>query len=61
MIKKVSDNIAIPLIIGGGIRDVEGLQKALDAGAQVVVVGNAIEKNPDLIAQMSQATKQYNL
>ncbi|MCY1534151.1 Geranylgeranylglyceryl phosphate synthase [compost metagenome] len=61
MIKKVSDNIAIPLIIGGGIRDVEGLRKALDAGAQVVVVGNAIEKNPDLIAEMSQATKEYNL
>lgn len=61
MIKKVSDNIAIPLIVGGGIRDAAGLRAALEAGAQMVVVGNAIEKNPDLIAEMSAVTKQYNL
>ncbi|RQO30253.1 geranylgeranylglyceryl/heptaprenylglyceryl phosphate synthase [Taibaiella sp. KBW10] len=60
MIKKVSDNIAIPLIVGGGIRDAAGVKLALDAGAQIVVVGNAIEKNTDLIIEMSTVVRQYN-
>lgn len=60
MIKKVSDNIAIPLIVGGGIRDAQGVHTALEAGAQIVVVGNAIEKNAELIAEMSAVVKQYN-
>ena len=57
MIKKVSNNVQLPLIIGGGIRDVAGVRKAFEAGAQVVVVGNAIEKNPELIEEMSAVSK----
>ncbi|HRP90405.1 MAG TPA: geranylgeranylglyceryl/heptaprenylglyceryl phosphate synthase [Edaphocola sp.] len=59
MIKKVSGNIDIPLIVGGGIRDAKGVAAAFAAGAQVVVVGNAIEKDENLIFEMS-ATAQLN-
>jgi heptaprenylglyceryl phosphate synthase len=45
------------MIVGGGIRDVEGVRRAFEAGAQVVVVGNAIEKNPSLIEEMSAVSK----
>jgi putative glycerol-1-phosphate prenyltransferase len=57
MIHKVSSNIDIPLIIGGGIRTPEKVYDNCKAGAQVVVVGNAIEKNPSLIREMCLATK----
>lgn len=55
MIKKVSNSIKIPLIIGGGICSAK---KAIDnckAGADLIVVGNAIEEDPSLILDISQA------
>jgi putative glycerol-1-phosphate prenyltransferase len=57
MIHKVSSNIDIPLVIGGGIRTAEKVYENCKAGAQVIVVGNAIEKDPSLIREMSMAAK----
>ena len=45
MIKNVSQNINIPLIVGGGIRDLQGIQNAYNAGADFVVIGTAFENN----------------
>lgn len=45
MIKKVSNNIEIPLIVGGGIIDLQGIQKAYDSGADLVVIGTAFEND----------------
>ncbi len=47
MIQLVSQNINIPLIVGGGIIDLQGIQKAYDSGADIVVIGTAFEKNVD--------------
>ena len=45
MIRKVADYTSIPLLVGGGITSGEGIQKAFDAGADLVVIGTAFEKN----------------
>ena len=58
MIHKVSKNIEIPLIIGGGIQTAEKVRENCEAGAQIVVVGNAIEKDINLIKEMCMATKR---
>jgi len=55
MIRKLSDNIAIPLIVGGGIRTPEKVYENAKAGANLIVVGNAIERDPLLIRDMAQA------
>lgn len=55
MIKTVADQIAAPLIIGGGITNPENAYLNCKAGADVIVVGNAIEKDVSLIKQMSDA------
>jgi putative glycerol-1-phosphate prenyltransferase len=55
MIRKVADNISIPLIIGGGIKEPETAYRDCKAGADVVVVGNAIEKEDSLIQEMTVA------
>ncbi|HLX93221.1 MAG TPA: geranylgeranylglyceryl/heptaprenylglyceryl phosphate synthase, partial [Puia sp.] len=55
MIAAVSKEISIPLIVGGGIKDPEKAYLNCRAGADLVVVGNAIEKNSSLIAEMSSA------
>lgn len=55
MLQKVSCNIHIPLIVGGGIRTPEKALANCKAGADVIVVGNAIEKNGGLIGEISEA------
>lgn len=55
MIDKVSKTIEIPLIVGGGITDPEKAYLNCKAGADVIVIGNAIEKNTSLIKEMSAA------
>ena len=55
MIQTVSQSIAVPLIIGGGITDPEKAYLNCKAGADVIVVGNAIEKDESLIAEMAAA------
>lgn len=58
MIKKVSSNIEIPLLVGGGILTPEKVYENCKAGANIVVVGNAIERDPLLIRDMAQATRE---
>ena len=41
----VSQNIKIPLIVGGGIRSLSEIEKAHNAGADLVVIGTAFENN----------------
>ncbi len=55
MVTAVSSQITTPLIIGGGIVSAEKAYNNCKAGADVVVVGNAIEKDPELIREISQA------
>lgn len=58
MIHKVSANIRIPLFVGGGIHTPEKVYNNCKAGATIVVVGNAIERDPLLIRELAQATKE---
>ncbi len=55
MIEKVARHIEAPLIIGGGITEAEKAYRNCKAGADVIVVGNAIEKDPSLIKEVSAA------
>jgi geranylgeranylglyceryl phosphate synthase family protein len=55
MIKKVAQHIELPLIVGGGITDAEKAYQNCKAGADIIVIGNAIEKNPALITDVAHA------
>lgn len=55
MIQLVAANIDIPLIVGGGIVQPEKAYLNCKAGADVIVVGNAIEKDASLIKELSAA------
>ena len=57
MIRKVSSHIEIPLIVGGGILSPEKVYENCKAGANLIVVGNAIERDPLLIRDMAQAAR----
>ena len=60
MIENVSGAISVPLIVGGGIRTPEKAFENAKAGADVIVVGNAIEKDPQLIIDMAAAVHEMN-
>ena len=55
MIAMVAKCIEIPLVIGGGIRTAEKAYLNCKAGADMIVVGNAIEKDASLIREMAEA------
>jgi putative glycerol-1-phosphate prenyltransferase len=55
MIETVSNGINIPLIVGGGIQTPQKAAENIKSGADAIVVGTAIEKNPGLIMAMADA------
>jgi phosphoglycerol geranylgeranyltransferase len=55
MIAAVAGNIKVPLVVGGGITDPEKAYVNCKAGADLIVIGNAIEKQPALIGEMAAA------
>jgi phosphoglycerol geranylgeranyltransferase len=55
MITAVANAIQIPLIVGGGITQPEKAYHNCKAGADLIVIGNAIEKDPALIGEMASA------
>jgi putative glycerol-1-phosphate prenyltransferase len=60
MIREVKEQISGPLFIGGGIRTPQQAIDACLAGADIVVVGNAIEKDQDLVGSLVQAIHGLN-
>ncbi len=59
IISDVSKILNCPLIVGGGIRTEEGMLKAAEAGASMVVIGTAIEESPNLLPDFVNAAKQF--
>jgi putative glycerol-1-phosphate prenyltransferase len=57
MISAVSENVAIPIIVGGGIRNPKRAVAHLEAGADVIVVGTSVEKDPGSLIELAQAVK----
>jgi len=57
MIRRVKEKITIPLIIGGGIVSPEIAYESSKAGADMIVVGTAIENDVELIRDISMAVK----
>ncbi len=60
IISAVRESVNGPIFIGGGIKTAEGAVAACNAGADVVVVGNAFEKEPELINQIAKAVHGLN-
>jgi phosphoglycerol geranylgeranyltransferase len=60
MITTVRKSIQVPLIIGGGINSRQKAFAALEAGADMIVIGNALEKNPDLLIEISEKVYEWN-
>jgi len=59
MISFVKGSIEIPLIIGGGIRTAKKAHSIIEAGADIIVVGNRFEEEPDLIYEFAETVATF--
>jgi len=57
VIKAVKNTSSLPLIVGGGVDSAAKAKKLVNAGANMVVVGNALEKNVYLLTEISACFK----
>ena len=53
VVKQVSEQLFIPLTVGGGVRSVEDVRGLLEAGADKVSLNTAAVRNPGLVAETS--------
>ncbi|MFT4031349.1 MAG: geranylgeranylglyceryl/heptaprenylglyceryl phosphate synthase [Siphonobacter sp.] len=60
MIAAVRQSVDTPIIIGGGINSTQKAKVALQAGADVIVVGNGIEQNPGLLPEIAATVREFN-
>jgi putative glycerol-1-phosphate prenyltransferase len=61
MIREVKKSIDIPLIAGGGIDTPEKATAAWNAGADMIVIGTAIEKDPQFVEQIINVREQLHV
>jgi cyclase len=55
VVSRVAAEVFIPLCVGGGIRRVEDMREAMNAGADKVSVCTSALQNPGLLAEMARA------
>lgn len=60
MIATVRKSVQGPLIVGGGINTSQKAWTALEAGADMIVIGNALEKDPDLLTGIAEKVYEWN-
>jgi geranylgeranylglyceryl phosphate synthase family protein len=58
VIASVKKHISVPLIVGGGIDSVEKAKQVIGSGADYLVVGNALERRPDLLDELAPLFKK---
>jgi phosphoglycerol geranylgeranyltransferase len=51
MVKAVRANVSIPVAVGGGIKSGKEVKEIFSAGADLIILGNGCEKNPDLLVE----------
>ena len=57
LIAQVREEVDLPIIVGGGIRTPERAAAALQAGADMIVVGNALERNSDWLPELAATVR----
>ncbi len=55
MVSKTASNLFVPLTVGGGIRTIDDMRNALNAGADKVSINSAAVTNPSVISEGAES------
>ena len=61
IVSETAGKLFVPLTVGGGIRSVDDMRDALNAGADKVSVNSAAVKDPDIISEMEKVRMTWNV
>jgi phosphoglycerol geranylgeranyltransferase len=61
VISEVKEAVKMPLIVGGGLSSLDKVRTAFEAGADLIVLGNSIEKDPGFLAEVLDIKQWYNI
>ena len=59
IVKAVRENVSIPLAVGGGIKTRKEVEEIFDAGADLIILGNGCEKNPELLREACSIRNKF--
>jgi len=59
VIRSVRNHISVPLVVGGGLKTGRDISESFSAGANLVVLGNGCEKNPDLLMKACRTRDEF--
>jgi phosphoglycerol geranylgeranyltransferase len=59
IVKAVRENISIPLAVGGGIKNKKEVEEIFNAGANLIILGNGCEKNPQLLTDACRIRDEF--
>jgi len=59
LVKSVRENISVPLAVGGGIKNKSEIEEFFNAGADLIILGNGCEKNPDLLTEACRIRDKF--
>jgi len=59
IVKAVRENVSIPVAVGGGIKEPKEIEALFNAGADLVILGNGCEKNPDLLSEACKIRDKF--
>jgi phosphoglycerol geranylgeranyltransferase len=59
IVKAVRENVSIPIAVGGGIKNKNEVQEIFNAGANLIILGNGCERNPELLSDACKIRDQF--
>lgn len=59
LVRSVKENISIPLAVGGGIKNKNEIEAIFEAGADLIILGNGCEKNPELLTEACRIRDKF--
>jgi phosphoglycerol geranylgeranyltransferase len=60
VIKSVRENISIPIAVGGGLKSTKEIEETFAAGADMIILGNGVEQNPELLIDACKIRDRFN-